>query len=369
MDEIGYEGSGFCSIRFIQNEEEGELTARDCVLAGVLTFISLYRVDAQTVYSDYPVPQIRGPLGVIPDKFTEHVVVLEPDKNEREWWAGAPSVVRDEKGVFWMACRMRTADSPRGKRGYEVRILKSEDGMHFVVAQRIRRESVPISGFERPALVRDPQTGLFKLYCCGPWENDTWTIIKMDDSESPDCFDPASAHPVISPRPKRWERDIPVTGYKDPFVLYAEGNFHCYVIGYIRQTERIFHYKSADGEQWQPVGDPHESLLPLGGWHDFFVRPACLLPVGVGYLFIYEGSNTSWYDPVYNVVTGLGFTFDLHNVIDLTSTSPLVCSTTPGSFHTWRYSHWLWVDDELWVYAEVARTNDSNEIRLFRVKK
>lgn len=38
-------------------------------------------------------------------------------------------------------------------------------------------------------------------------------------------------------------------------------------------------------------------------------------------------------------------------------------------FHTWRYSHWLWVDDELWVYAEVVRPNESHEIRLFRMSR
>ena len=31
-----------------------------------------------------------------------------------------------------------------------------------------------------------------------------------------------------------------------------------------------------------------------------------------------EGSKTGWHDPVYNVATGLGFTFDLHRITDLT---------------------------------------------------
>ena len=76
--------------------------------------------------------------------------------------------------------------------------------------------------------------------------------------------------------------------------------------------------------------------------------------MGIGYLFVYEGSSTTWYDPVYNVVTGLGFTFDLNTITDLTPDAPLVKSTTPGLFHTWRYSYWMMVDNELYVYAEVA---------------
>jgi hypothetical protein len=54
-----------------------------------------------------------------------------------------------------MAARMRTAEAPLGLRGYEIRIYRSGDGVHFAPAHAIRREDVPIPGFERPALLRD----------------------------------------------------------------------------------------------------------------------------------------------------------------------------------------------------------------------
>jgi hypothetical protein len=309
-------------------------------------------------------------LGRVPTKFREYQVVLEPDKDQPEWWAGAPSVVRDPKGTFWLACRMRTADAPRGLRGYEIRILRSRDGIHFEKAHSIRRENVPIPGFERPALLLDPRTGRFKLYACGPWQSGPWSIIKFSDANDPTLFQPASAKVVIAPASQTDDRDIVVTGYKDPFILYAEGQYHCYVIGVLRQTERIYHFRSADGERWEPVGSPRQSIMDLTGWHDFYVRPACVVPVAVGYLFIYEGSNCDWFDPVYNIATGLGFTFDLHHITDLTPDGPLAVSTTPSAhFRTWRYSHWLWVDGELWAYAEVAKPNESNEIRLFRLSR
>jgi len=60
---------------------------------------------------------VKGLLSRIPAQFRQYEVILEPDRNEPEWWAGAPSVVRDGSGTFWLACRMRTADSPRGLRG------------------------------------------------------------------------------------------------------------------------------------------------------------------------------------------------------------------------------------------------------------
>ncbi len=317
-----------------------------------------------------PKPTASDLLGTIPTKFHEYEVILEPDKDEAEWWAGAPSVVRDLHGAFWLACRMRTAKAPRGLRGYEIRILRSDDGIHFKQVHRIGREEVPIPGFERPALLIDPQTRKFKLYGCGPWQNGAWSIVKFDDANEPTEFDPASAQVVIAPRPKSYDRDIIVDGYKDPFILYAQGAYHCYVIGTMRRTERIYHFRSQDGERWKPVGSPYQSIMDLTGWHDFYVRPASVVPVGVGYLFLYEGSNCDWHDPVYNMATGVGFTFDLHHVTDLTPDRPVVMSTTPSRhFHTWRYSHWMWVDDKLWVYAEVGKPNESNEIRLFRLSR
>ena len=316
-------------------------------------------------------PQVADIFGKIPSEFGTYDVVLRPDKDEAEWWAGAPSVVRDAKsGVFWMACRMRTGEGQRGLRGYEVRILRSEDGVRFEKALSIRREDVPIPGFERPAILQDPQTGKFKLYACGPWQDGPWSIIKFDDADSPEQFVPASARPVISIPDRAHERDIAPVGYKDPVIICAGGVYHCYVIGYIRQNERIFHFTSADGEKWEAVGGSYEAIMPLSGWHDFFVRPASVLPLGVGYLFIYEGSSIKWYDPVYNVATGLGFTFDLQRINDITPESPLLVSSTPNEhFATFRYSHWMWVQDELRVYAEVACPDKTHEIRLYRVKR
>ncbi len=309
-------------------------------------------------------PELRG----IAQRFEDYTVILRPDKNEPEWWAGAPSVVIGEDGVFWMACRMRTAESQRGLRGYEIRILRSENGVEFEQAHAIKREEVPIAGFERPALMRDPETGLFKLYGCGPWQGGAWGIFKFDDAAVPTGFDPASAKLVLGPPEKAYERDISVIEYKDPVILWANGAYHCYVTGYMRRNERLYHFRSDDGVNWRPVGNPYKAIMPLAGWHDFFVRPASVAPLGVGYLFVYEGGSTTWYDPVYNIATGLAFTFDLHTIHDLTPESPLLVSTTPSeNFATFRYSDWHLHEGQLWVYAEAACPNNTHEIRLYRV--
>ena len=303
----------------------------------------------------------------ITQKFQDYVVILRPDEDKPEWWAGAPSVEVGEDGAVWLACRMRTAESTRGQRGYEIRILRSDDGVHFEKALSIRREDVPIPGFERPSLLRDPKTDQFKLYACGPWKEGPWGIIKFDDAMSPEQFAAKTARLVLGPQERAYERDVAPVEFKDPVILYAENAYHCYVIGYMRKNERIYHFSSADGETWEPVGNPYNSIMPLSGWHDFFVRPSSVLPIGVGYLFIYEGSKTDWYDPVYNVATGLAYTFDMHTMIDLTPDAPLLVSGTPNeTFATFRYSDWIMRNGEVWVYAEVACPDQTHEVRLYR---
>ncbi len=306
----------------------------------------------------------------ISDRFRDYTAILEPDRNEAEWWAGGPAVVRDRSGVFWMAARMRN-NHPTGPRGYELRLMRSEDGLRFRKVGQVLPAEAGVAGFERPALLLDPQSGALKLYGCGPdpANQGRWMILRWDDVDDLAKLPAKSVRPVIVPITPAHVRDFPPAGYKDPVILHALGEYHCYVIGVLRGVERTYHFTSADGERWQPVGHPYQAVMQLEAWHNFAARPASVLPLPFGFLFVYEGSHVSWHDPNYNIATGLGFTLDLHHITDLTPESPLLLSSTPGElFHTWRYSQWLQVEAETWVYAEVARPNRTNEVRLFRLK-
>lgn len=298
------------------------------------------------------------------EELKSYKVVLEPDQNIPEWWAGAPSVVRDDDGTFYLACRMREGNSPRGKRGYEIRILKSADGITFEPIHQLTREAVGITGFERPALLKDPKSGKFKLYGCTGQEKG-WAILKFDDADHPAEFKPESAQTVLA---VNYPADgfARVNGYKDPVVFWDGVQWHLFVIG-MDFIERIWHFISSDGEAWQPASE--NPVMENIGWHNFYSRPASILPLGVGYLFVYEGSQVQWRDPVYNIATGLAYTPDLQHFSDLTPTGPILKSTTPGEYHTWRYSHWMWVDNKIYVYFEAARPNNTNEIRLGILEK
>jgi hypothetical protein len=106
------------------------------------------------------------------------------------------------------------------------------------------------------------------------------------------------------------------------------------------------------------------ALLENAGWHNYYTRPASLLPLSVGYLLVYEGSSVEWFDPAYNIATGLAYSLDLEHFVDITPSAPLLMSTTPGDYHTWRYSHWLHGNGRVFVYYEAARPNGTNELRV-----
>jgi hypothetical protein len=304
------------------------------------------------------------------DAFTNYETILQPDQHLPDWWAGAPSVLYD-KGKWYLAARMRDTLSPRGRRGYEIRILESQDGISFQKIHSIHRDDVGVHGFERPALLKDPETEKFKLYGCGEMKSG-WGIWKLNDVGNPREFDPKSCYPVI--RPSRTQEHTVKQGdhhstfiiqYKDPFIIRLYETWHMFVIGFDR-VERPYHYISQDGEQWSQFSS--FPILENTGWHNFYTRPACLLPLDIGYLLVYEGSNLNWRDPGYNIATGLSYTLDLINFHDLTPKKLFLASNTGTPYKTWRYSHWLTINKEIWVYYETRNQDQTNEIRLSRFK-
>lgn len=296
----------------------------------------------------------------IPD-LREYDVVLEPERNECDWWAGAPSVAMGSDGTVWLACRMREAESPRGERGYAVWLLRSKDAYDFEHVHSIHRDELGTVSVERPALVNDPLTGRFKLYLCraGKPQPGGWRVDKLDDVDDPGQFDPATARPAVT-APAFSEAG---RGVKDPFVINIGGIYYMYVIayGFIGGSRELpYLFTSVDGERWIYRGGP---VLRSAGWHDFFTRPAFVMPLGGTYAFYYEGSSSEWFDPPYNIRGGIAVTADLHTATDLTPDAPLFASPTPGRYQTARYTDCVCLRDRVIFYYEAARPNDSFELR------
>ncbi|MGQ9631858.1 MAG: hypothetical protein ACUVXI_16340 [bacterium] len=304
----------------------------------------------------------RAVSPIIPD-YSEYHTVLEPDRNEADYWAGAPAVLIDGEGVVWLACRMREGRSPRGERGYEIRILRSEDGIHFERIHSILREELGTVSVERPAFLIDPITGRYKLYICRSGKPDypDWFILKLDDVDDPLKFDPKTARPVLR-FPEGSGR-----GAKDPFVINIGGRYFMFHIGYGFEGRRELPFlaTSADGENWVERPSP---LMESEGWHTFFTRPACLMPLGPAFVLYYEGSGSDWFDPVYNIQGGVAVSLDLENFVDLTPNEPIFKTPTPGRYTTLRYTDYLCLEDRVIFYYEAARPNDSSELRATEVK-
>ncbi|MHA1819847.1 MAG: hypothetical protein ACTSU2_05590 [Promethearchaeota archaeon] len=343
-------------------------------------------------------------------------VLVEPDKNQPEWWAGAPSVIlesEDEDSTsFFVALRMRTADAPRGRRGYEIRIfrikinfskylqrqnpndiLPSDFDAEIEKIKSIKRENVPqVKGFERAAIVKDPISHKFKFYGCGEMENG-WGIFKFDDVDNLEELDERTYRTVLGPQTPKYKVDaasshhaVTPIQYKDPFIIHLNSRWHMFVIGFDR-IERAYHFISPDGEKWTYANGNPVPILENTGWHNFYTRPACLIPLDIGYILVYEGSNLSWHDPGYNIATGLAYSIDLKNFIDLTDKKPLLmtiakpiisnlsCSKinkigennkVPEEFYiTWRYSHWIRSKKHIYVFFEGVNQNKTNNLRFF----
>jgi len=315
------------------------------------------------------IENFKTELNRIKSELNNFVTIVKPDFDKPDWWAGAPSVSRSlEDKKFYLSCRMREAESRRGRCGYEIRIFESNDGINFNLINKINRVEVKLPVFERPCLVQDPNSKKFKFFGCSEFI-EGWGVWKLDDVTNPQSFDSSTLHRVLVPELPTNDF-VRVVGYKDPFIFYNENNkiWHMFVIGFDR-VERTYHFISSDGgESWQKFKT--QPILENVGWHNFFTRPACVLPLEIGFLFIYEGSNVFWRDPVYNIATGIAFTMDLINFYDLTPNEPFITSPTPGNYITWRYSHWINVSEnnEVYVYYESACHNDTNEVRLSKFK-
>jgi len=328
---------------------------------------------------------------LVPDVSKYDVIARGPPREERQLdtripvgWsqrygvAGAPGALYDaDSDEFWLTYRA-AADGPRI---CELHIAKSKDGKKFTDI-KVWNKTV-----ERNTLLKDPKTGKFKLYFSTTHTfglgarrteipvpvgrqlggDNWWVICKLDDVEDPKDFDPQTMRIVLQPSTSGMDWFY----VKDPYVVAFGNRLYMYYIGRGRY-EQCFLATSIDGERWERY--PGNPVLSQGGWHDFYTRPACLVPAGNLFLFYYEGSSKEWLAPVYNIATGLAITFDLERIIDVTPNAPVLTSPTPGPTPgedginiTLRYMDSVLLEDRILFYYEAASKEGSNELRVTEV--
>ena len=283
----------------------------------------------------------------------DYQVIASPEGEDEGFWAGGCSSLRDKEGKIWLAYRLRNPE----KRGHKVCIAVSTDGFRFQVLKNLSKDDFDgIISLERPSLLQDPFTGKYRLYLSAEKEG-KWYIYKLEDTHSPENFDPSTAKIVFSPSIENKDsRKV-----KDPYIFNFLNTWFMFYSGSGPEPqEEVYLAISQDGTRWIRMG----RVLSRSYWHDYHTRMSCLMPVKKGFLCLYEGSSTGWYEPHFNLNIGIGFTLNLKNILDLTITEPLLFSSTGKKFSTVRYVDYVVLNNKILFYYEAARKDGSFELRV-----
>jgi hypothetical protein len=144
------------------------------------------------------------------------VVAIEPPGTGAGNWAGGPSAVAADGGVY-LAYRLRR---PVGDgRGYAVAIAFADDGVHFgEPITVIGKEDVSTESLERPELVRLPD-GRWRIYLsCATFGTKHWRV-EVVDAAHPASFDVADREVVLPGDPRK-------RAVKDPVIMRHDGLWH-----------------------------------------------------------------------------------------------------------------------------------------------
>jgi hypothetical protein len=154
--------------------------------------------------------------GVLIPRPGDAVTAVQPPGHGAGFWAGGPSAVPADGGVY-LAYRLRR---PLGEgRGYAVAIAFAADGVHFGEPLTvITREQVGTESLERPALVRLPGGGWRLYLSCATTGTKHWRV-EVVDAESPARFDVSNRVVVLPGDPGK-------RAVKDPVITRHDGRWH-----------------------------------------------------------------------------------------------------------------------------------------------
>ncbi len=183
------------------------------------------------------------PASLLPRLEKSSVVVTPPGAGPG-YWAGAPSAVLTEEGIY-LAYRLRR---PLGNgRGYAVAVARSADGVRFETVATIRREWMQAESLERPCLVHTP-AGRWRLYLsCATPGTKHWRVELLEAGD-PSRFDVRERLVVLPGDAK--------TGVKDPVIRHRGGGWHlwasCHPLADPAEADQMVteYATSDDGLDW-----------------------------------------------------------------------------------------------------------------------
>jgi hypothetical protein len=189
---------------------------------------------------------VSGDSDVLIPRPESALVAVEPPGQGAGYWAGGPSAVAADGGVY-LACRLRR---PIGDgRGYAVAIAFAADGVHFgdPIAV-ITKEEMDTESLERPELVQLPGGGWRLYLSCATFGTKHWRVEAID-AASPAEFDVRDRVVVLPGDPRK-------RAVKDPVITYHGGQWHMWAtihpLSEPDETDQMTteYATSADGLDW-----------------------------------------------------------------------------------------------------------------------
>ncbi|HYZ55011.1 MAG TPA: hypothetical protein VE733_16110 [Streptosporangiaceae bacterium] len=299
-------------------------------------------------------------------------VVMEPERNERGYWVGCPSVLRENTGEFWLTYRQRRPRGAKAERGWRCAVAVSDDGLNFSDVWSVHKDELPTPSMERFCLIRASGSG-YRLYLSYVDPADGRWRIDSVAAGHPASFDISSREPVLTAGSTGTE------GVKDPLVLQVGPVTYMFVsfaapidgldpkahsTGDIYNVGATTHPSglaiSTDGENFSWRGE----ILSVGsGWNRYQARLSSVAAVPGGYVGFYDGSASC--DDNYEEHCGIAVSPDLLTWHCLTDGGPWVQS--PNATGSLRYFDAFILDGEWWIYYELTRPDYAHELRLIRL--
>jgi hypothetical protein len=223
--------------------------------------------------------------GLLPRPDESQVAVAPPAAGPG-YWAGAPSAVIGEDGVY-LAYRLRR---PVGAgRGYAVHVAHSSDGVRFATIGTLTREQFAADSLERPALVRDPDGGWRLYVSCATPGTKHWRVELLRASH-PSRFD-ARQRAVVLPGDDK-------TGVKDPVIRHADGAWQlwasCHPLADPGEADQMTtgYATSGDGLDWTWHGTALAGRP--GAWDSRGTRVSAVVGTDGSFTAFYDGrANTA----------------------------------------------------------------------------
>jgi hypothetical protein len=278
------------------------------------------------------------------------------------------------RGRFLLTYRERHPRGVAPERGWRCALAESTDGVHFDDLWEVRKDELRTPSMERFCLV--PESGdRYRLYISyvDPSDN-RWRIDSLEASDL-GSFDIQQARPVLT------AAETGTEGVKDPVVLrigpvtYLLASFAA--ARQLSPAERRRAHDTADiyntGVTTHPTGlavsldgagfSWRGTVFDVGdGWDRYQARLNCVLPIGPGYLGLYDGSASA--EENYEERCGVAVSHDLQRWERLTPDGPWIAS--PHATGSARYLDAVAADGEWWIYYELTRPDGAHELRLHR---